>query len=57
VDKHLAGHATDEGVDYVGVSAVGEPIALLREALNVLSEGLVGPLPTVVVVQEFPRWV
>jgi hypothetical protein len=50
VDKHLAGHAIDEGVDYVSVSDVGEPIALLGEALNVLSEGLVGPLHTVVVV-------
>jgi hypothetical protein len=50
VDKHLAGHATDEGVDYVGVSDVGEPIALLGEALNILSEGLVGPLHIVVVV-------
>jgi hypothetical protein len=50
VDKHLVGHATDEGVDYVGVSDVGEPIALLGEALNILSEGLVGPLHIVVVV-------
>ena len=48
VDKRLAGHAVDEGVDDVGVGDVGELIALLGERLDVLLEGLVGPLSTVV---------
>jgi hypothetical protein len=47
VDKRLAGRAADEGVDYVGVGDVGELISLLGEALNVLSEGLIGSLPIV----------
>jgi hypothetical protein len=41
VDEHLAGHAVDEGVDHVGIGDVWELIALLREALNVIPEGLV----------------
>ena len=44
VDERLVGHAANEGVDHVGVGDVWELIALLGEALNVLSEGLVGPL-------------
>jgi hypothetical protein len=47
VDKHLAGRATNEGIDHVGVGDVRELVVLLGEALDVLSEGLVGPLPTV----------
>ena len=47
MDERLAGHATDEGIDHVGVGDVWELIALLGEALNVLLEGLVGPLPIV----------
>ena len=47
MDEHLIGHAIDEGVDHVSVGDVGELIVLLREALNVLPEGLVGPLPIV----------
>ena len=47
VDERLVGHAIDEGIDHVGVGYVGELIALLREALDVLLEGLVGPLPVV----------
>jgi hypothetical protein len=47
VDERLVGHAADEGIDYVGVGDVGELISLLGEALNVLSEGLIGPLPIV----------
>ena len=54
VDECLAGHAADEGVDHVGVSDVGELIALLGEALNVLLEVLIGPLPTVTEVQGVP---
>ena len=48
VDERLAGRATDEGIDHVGIGDVWELIALLGEALNVLLEGLVGPLPVVV---------
>jgi hypothetical protein len=47
VDECLAGCATDEGIDLVSVGDVGELIALLGEALNVLLEALVGILPTV----------
>ena len=55
VDKHLVGHATDEGVDHVGIDDVWELIALLREALNVLPEGLVGPLLAVVEIPGVPQ--
>jgi hypothetical protein len=43
-------------MDYVGVGDVGKLIALFGEALDVLSEGLVGPLS---VVMEVPgvTWV
>jgi hypothetical protein len=54
VDEHLTGHATDDGVDHVGVSDVGELIALLGEALNVLPEGLVSLLPTVAEIPGVP---
>ena len=52
VDEHLAGCATDEGIDHFGIDDVGELVALLGEALDVVPEGLVGPLPTVA---EVPR--
>ena len=48
VDERLAGCAANEGVDHVGVGDVWELIALLGEALNVLLEGLIGPLLAVV---------
>ena len=48
MDKSLIGHAIDEGVDDVGVIDVGELVVLLREVLDVLPEGLIGPLPIVV---------
>jgi hypothetical protein len=48
VDERLVGHAIDEGVDHIGVDDVGELVALLGEVLDVLPEGLVNPLPTVV---------
>ena len=48
VNQCLAGHATDEGVDYVGVRDVGELIVFLGEALDVLLEGLISPLPIVI---------
>ena len=47
VDERLAGRAIDEGVDHVGVDDVWELIAFLGEALDVLPESLVGPLPIV----------
>jgi hypothetical protein len=47
VDKCLIGCATGEGIDQVGVGDVGELITLLREALNVLPKGLIGPLPVI----------
>ena len=34
VDERLIGHATDEGIDDVGIGDVGELIALLGEALD-----------------------
>ena len=55
MDERLIGHAADEGVDDVGVGDVGELIALLGETLDVLPEGLVGPLPVVVEVLRVPR--
>ena len=48
VDERLIGHATDEGVDHVGIGDVGELVALLGEALDILLKGLIGHLPTVV---------
>ena len=54
MDKRIAGHAIGEGVDHVSIGDVGELIALLREALNVLLKGLIGPLPTVVEVPRVP---
>jgi hypothetical protein len=56
VDERLASHATDEGVDDVSVGDVRELIALLIEAPNVLWEGLVGLLPTIVEIPGVP-WV
>ena len=56
MDERFVGHAADEGVDHVGVDDVRELIALLGEALNVLPDGLVGPLPTVAEVPEL-SWV
>jgi hypothetical protein len=47
MDECLASHATDEGIDHVGVGDVGELITLLGEALDVHSKGLIGPLPIV----------
>jgi hypothetical protein len=47
MDEHFTGHDTDEGIDQSSVDDVGELIVLPRKALDVLSEGLVGPLPVV----------
>jgi hypothetical protein len=47
VDECLVGHATDEGVDDVGVGDVEELIALLGKTLDILPKGLIGPLPAV----------
>ena len=54
MDERLAGHAAYEGIDHVGVDDVGELIALLGEALDVLLEGPVGPLSIVVEVPLVP---
>ena len=54
VDERLAGHAADEGIDHVGIDDVWELIALLGEALNVLLEGLIGPLLVVVEIPAVP---
>jgi hypothetical protein len=51
VDERLAGHVADEGVDDIDVDDVREFIVLLGETLDVLLEGLIGPLP---VVAEIP---
>ena len=48
MDESLAGHVIDEGVDYIGIGDVGELVVLLGEVLDVLPEGLIGPLPIVV---------
>ena len=55
MDERLTGHATDEGLDHVGVGDVGELIVLLGETLDVLPEGLVGPLSVVAKVPRVPR--
>jgi hypothetical protein len=48
VDERLAGRALDEGVDDVGVGDVGELVALVRETLDLLLQGLIGPLLAIV---------
>jgi hypothetical protein len=55
VDKHLVGHAIDEGVDHISVGDVWELILFLGEALNVLPEGLVGLLLIVAEILGVPR--
>ena len=52
MDEGLIDHAIDEGINNIGVGDVGELIALLGEMLDVLLEGLVGPLPVVVEVPQ-----
>ena len=56
MDERLTGRAIGEGLNHIGVGDVWELIALLGEALNVLLEGLVGPLLAVMEIQEVP-WV
>ena len=48
MDERLVGGAVGEGVDHIGVGDVGELIALLEEALDVLLEDLIGPLLAIV---------
>ena len=55
VDERLAGRAADEGIDHVSIGDVGELVALLGEVLDVLLEGLVGPLPVVAEVPCVPK--
>jgi hypothetical protein len=52
VDECLTSHAIGEGVDHVAIGDVGELIALLGEALNVILEGLISPLP---IIMQVPR--
>ena len=52
MDERLIGCVVDEGIGDISVGDVGELIALLGETLDVLPEGLVGPLP---VVAEVPQ--
>ena len=47
MDECFIGCAVDEGIDHVGIGDVRDLIALLREALDVLPKGLIGPLPAV----------
>ena len=54
MDERLIGRAIDEGVDHVSIGDVCELIALLGEALNVLLEGLIGPLLVVVEILVVP---
>jgi hypothetical protein len=56
MDEGLAGRAANEGIDDIDIDDVGELIALLGEALNVLLESLVGPLPIVAEIPGVP-WV
>jgi hypothetical protein len=53
-DKCLARRVADEGIDRVSVGDIGELIVLLGEALNILLEGLISPLPTVAKVLRVP---
>jgi hypothetical protein len=47
VDERLTGRVTNESIDDVSISDVGEFIVLLGEMLDVLSKGLIGPLRVV----------
>jgi hypothetical protein len=47
VDGCLIGHVASEGIDHFGISDVGKLIVLLGEALDVLSKGLISPLPVI----------
>ena len=47
MDECFIGCAVDEGIDHVGIGDVGELIALVGEALNVLLVGLVSSLPAI----------
>ena len=55
MDERFAGRAADEGIDHVSIGDVGELVALLGEVLDVLLEGLVGPLPVVAEVPCVPK--
>jgi hypothetical protein len=55
VDERIACLAADEGIDSVGVGDVWELIVLLGEVLNLLLEGLVGPLLAVAEILGVPQ--
>ena len=52
MDERLTGLAAKEGIDDISISDVWELVALLGDTLDVLLEGLVGPLPVVVEVPQ-----
>jgi hypothetical protein len=52
MDERLIGGAIGEGIDDVCVRDIGEFVALLGEALNVLLEGLARPL---LAITQIPR--
>jgi hypothetical protein len=47
MDERLISHAAGEGIDHVSIGDARDLIVLLREALDVLLEGLAGPLPAI----------
>ena len=55
VNQRFIGHAIDEGIDCLGVGDVGKLIVLFGEALDVLPEGLIGPLPAIAEVPGVTR--
>jgi hypothetical protein len=50
VENYLTNHTVGEGVDDIRVGDIGELTSLLGEVLNVLSQGLIGPLLVVTLV-------
>jgi len=48
VDVCLACHTTNKGIDHTGIDDVGELVVLLGEALDILLEGLIIFLHTMV---------
>jgi hypothetical protein len=49
-DVCLTSRAAGEGIDDIGVTDIEELVLLLGEVLDVLAEGLIGPLPAIVLV-------
>ncbi|XP_066350383.1 uncharacterized protein [Miscanthus floridulus] len=55
MDEHLTSGAACEGIDDVRIRDIGEFIVLLREALDVLAEGLARPLPSIMQIPRVTR--